>query len=118
MSKETMRSIIVVQALVLASMFVLLFFVFDSVEDMRSEVRTLNKNVSLLYRQVKRMEMYDDQTISDGMINGLYRHNKYYCVWTKDRSPKNILRTECHEQLHTIIHQDNESTQHFCGAYT
>jgi len=42
-----------------------------------------------------------------------YTHytDKYYCVWTKGRSSKDIADTEVHEQCHVLVLNDYH---HFC----
>jgi len=34
------------------------------------------------------------------MVQGLYHHPEYFCVWTKDREPKEIAQTTFHELAH------------------
>jgi hypothetical protein len=49
-------------------------------------------------------------------LSGVYVNNnegEYYCVWIKDRSPKDIADTENHEICHYLIANDKEN--HFCG---
>lgn len=64
--------------------------------------------------QLERLEMtkeWEDYLNSSSFLNGVYYHNKYYCVWTKDRSNPSINRTDYHETCHDLVYNDYE---HFC----
>ena len=47
--------------------------------------------------------------VEDG-INGIYKGD-YYCVWTKDRTPEEINKTDVHEYCHHLVHTNY---YHFC----
>jgi len=48
-------------------------------------------------------------------LQGVYYHNKFYCVWVENRSNEAINRTECHELCHHFVYNDKK---HFCGNGT
>lgn len=43
-------------------------------------------------------------------IEGLYNHEGYFCVWTKDRSPEAIAETTFHELAH---YYNDYNPEHF-----
>ena len=63
------------------------------------------------------ISIYNDTTARCQMCNisytanGYYSHKDFYCVWTKDRLPKSINRTEVHEIAHKLI---ADNPDHFC----
>ncbi len=58
-----------------------------------------------------RWKVYEDRDKTDFNINGVYFHKQYYCVWTQDRKPYDIDRTEHHEECHDLVAYKQE---HFC----
>lgn len=48
-------------------------------------------------------------------VNGIYAQNNYYCVWVKDKTIKEINRTETHEQCHHYVFT---KFNHFCEGNT
>ena len=45
-------------------------------------------------------------------LNGLYEPNdRFYCVWTKNRTTTDIQKTDYHETCHELILMDKK---HFC----
>jgi hypothetical protein len=49
------------------------------------------------------------------ILQGVYSHPDYYCVWTEGRTPQAIAETTFHELAHYYAY-DNSS--HFCGRKT
>jgi len=45
-------------------------------------------------------------------IGGLYYPEGYYCVWTKDKTQKEIVTSDEHEKCHALIANDKKN--HFC----
>lgn len=72
---------------------------------------TIAENL-LFYIQGK--EMLSDSLAYGGM-NGLYFPDWGYCVKTRGRTVQEIARTECHEEVHAILYQDEWSYNHFCN---
>ncbi|KKL71153.1 hypothetical protein LCGC14_2097820 [marine sediment metagenome] len=46
--------------------------------------------------------------------NGFYSNYKYYCIWTKDRTEREIASTEEHEKCHALIDINEKKYEHFC----
>ena len=56
--------------------------------------------------------------------NGAYYHDKFYCVWTKDRDYCDIMEadpsldcvnvTAFHELTHAMVRQNKQGISHFC----
>lgn len=46
-------------------------------------------------------------------VHGVYSHPEYFCVWTKDREPRDIAQTTFHELAHYYSYRDSE---HFCDT--
>ena len=44
-------------------------------------------------------------------VNGFYSTIGFYCIWTKDRTAKQIASVVEHEKCHALINKDYE---HFC----
>lgn len=51
---------------------------------------------------------------SSGKANGFYQHDNYFCVITKDRDNKDIIKTTIHELAHLLVETDDE---HFMERY-
>jgi len=44
-------------------------------------------------------------------IYGVYRKDRYYCVWTQGRNESEVKTAINHEECHDFVHKDYE---HFC----
>lgn len=75
--------------------------------NLRQEVELLNKYEDLN----ERLEMYNKDIKNTLMMTGVYHHDGFYCVWTKNRTQDLIKETDYHEMCHAFVHEDNK---HFC----
>lgn len=64
--------------------------------------------------KIGRIEMYNTNISEAFGTTGLYHHNSFYCVWTRDRTDEEIERTEAHEICHALIAQSTNQSEHFC----
>jgi len=51
-------------------------------------------------------------------VNGYYKSDYGYCVFTQGRTPEEINKTECHEYCHFLIDKATDpgrDRKHFCG---
>ena len=69
--------------------------------------------VGALYKSegCKSCQMYDTSFGIDGVY---FPSKEYYCVWTKDKTLKEIVSIEEHEKCHVLIDKDY---YHFCEEY-
>ena len=56
--------------------------------------------------------MYYPKTFGE-FPSGIYLSDKYYCIWTKDRSDDYLYYVDYHEMCHNLVFWDR---QHFCGS--
>lgn len=64
------------------------------------------------YESCYTCSMYNENhNRSIGGMNGVAFGDKYYCVWTENRTNEDIANTEVHEKSHIMINKDKK---HFC----
>jgi len=97
--------------LILVIIFLLVLTIIN-VSDMNKMDNKLD-NISYKIKFIERQPMCDGMKENGSVSNGYYKHDNYYCVWTKDRTIEEINRTDVHEVCHELIHKDTEG--HFCG---
>lgn len=70
-------------------------------------------NIDTNLQYIERYDMASGKTDFRVGINGKYWNDKYFCVWTKDRTPEEINNTYCHESCHDFVYKQRE---HYCGS--
>lgn len=129
-SSKTLEAIIV-GVIFMASLFnvgILIFsiekdtYIINNINNINNQLSELNiTNYDLLFNITQSLQILERSNMCNGLIkedlflNGFYRQNEYYCVWTKNRQELDINRTECHEQCHHFVYND---WQHFCNSST
>lgn len=92
------------------------FFILNESTDKKviNEVNNMNKRILDEIKDIDRIEMYNKEIAYAENVNGVYHHNNFYCVYTKNRTSEEIQGTVEHEVLHALIGQDKRMEEHFC----
>lgn len=68
-------------------------------------------------RRLQRIEMYafGGRLNKTSFVNGLYWHDKFFCVWTQGRDWAQVKNTIVHENTHDAVY---DFPDHFCHNLT
>jgi hypothetical protein len=95
----------------IVSLAILVGYVTFGMESVKQEIKSNTQTIRSLDDGLGRMKMYGTRLENLSRTNGVYVAKGYYCVWTKNRTEEEILRTDCHERYHAMIHKNYD---HFC----
>ncbi len=86
----------------------------DRIRDYNYELYSSNyKQLDYYITTLERLDFYyNDKEVKLTPLDGYYRNDDYYCVWTKDRTEEDINSTDYHEVCHELISKD---PIHFCS---
>lgn len=94
--------------------------IYSSNIALESELSKLNH----AFKYAERSKLFDSKNLEKTKSNGYYFGEGYYCVWTKDRKPAEIMSfdpyldrinvTAFHELTHAMM---RTNLSHFCWMY-
>lgn len=112
-TKQTLYFSYICTSFLIAVLGVAIIWQTHQSTELTSQVAYLTDVLGSYTHTMDTYRMLDPSLYPKTELNGVYRGNSFFCVWTKDRTPEEINNTFCHESAHDFVYKDYEG---FCES--